>query len=522
MLKRLGVFVSTVAVLSLAFLFGTAPPAAAFGNGVEVGQFAYVFENDAWLDHICNDAVVKPEFVVLNIDNGRSNDVAHLEDIAQDCMANGVKTLGYVHAVDVFDDDSDMNTTELRTRVQVGTDMDRWIKPDNPERTVGGQIVDGIFIDQVPNTCGAANFNTLRVADYTDAAQDKFTFWSYGAALVVANVGTAVEDCMPGFQAYADMPDRWVTYEGDYDAYEAGWLGGNVYSSGPSYYNGESVFGSDFFVHIVYDTADASEMANALRIADKRGAAWLFATDDVLANPYDTEPAYFDATMVQAQVPNLIFEDVEDIATVNLGGGNPTFYSFHLNAGNATQVMMDVAEDECGVGPTDSEWGTIGDSVDTLVGNSSTYSWTVTWADPLDSDFVTCMQNEWFLTGEPNNSAISVCNDITAGPTVTDPDCMATDGDSTTENLNESSSDELRESMDPEDVELLMVLVRDQNIENTNDGSGSFCYSVNLNRCLNRPFPQGAQVPNCITIAFNSATETLLNGRHVSWDPICW
>lgn len=503
MLKRLTALVAAASLMSLALLFGTASPAAAYGNGVQIVQLTDVSAASSWLTDI-RDADAPPETVVLKA-SSQAN-AAAFETIAQSMRSAGVKVLGSV---------SVMSGGSLRTRLSVGTEMDWWISPFNPSRTIGGQMVDGIYLADVPSTCGASGVNTLAVSDFTDAANDKFAFWSYngGDAQVWAGIGTAVEDCMPGWAAFGPMPDRYVTFAGTYSSYISSYLGGNVYSSGPTYYNGSATFGNDKFVHAVYNVS-STDMPFTLRLADARGAGYVFPTDDVASNWQDTEPTYMDASVAKAEVPNLIFEDTTDLKTVTVLG--TTGYQFQLNSGAAATKMLDVAEDECGVAPTDSEWGDIGDSVDTLVQSGGQYGWTVTWTTALNSTFVSCMRNEWFVeTATPNNSAVSVCDD-----NATAQDCKDPDG-STTSNLVSGATNALR-SLDNDDVELLLVLFRDRLVEDGQPGGGVNCTSTANKRCLPRPFPQSQTAPNCITVSFTSNMEFFTGGRHVGWDPVCF
>jgi hypothetical protein len=544
MLKRLVALIAAVAVLAMAVLIGTAPPAAAAGNGIQIGQFAYVTESDPWLDDICNNDVEKPEFVVLNIGNGHTDDVGRLDVIGDECRDNGVKTLGYVHLVDSLDYDGDSNTTELRPRVggsggiNLTDDLDHWINPFNAERTNAVQYLDGIFIDQVPNTCGASGVNTLAVADITDAVQDMFTFWSYGTALVMANVGTAVEDCMPGFAAFADMPDRWVTFEGSYSSYAGSYLGGNVYSSGPTYYNGENTFGQDAFVHIVY-AADQAEMETALRYADNRGAAFAFVTDDVPANPYDTEPTYRTESVRWAATPHTIFDDGDEgwqfgytgspslpwitQATIDSSGSDTPFVTRFI-ALIAQECFVDIMAGTSSSDPA----GEVGSSTDTGVSYMGFWGWDVTYT-ALDSTFVDCVFEMFEEGPNPGDPSLKICNDLnlTANPDeLTDYDCRNPDGsaDVADENENEDATAMLLGQLStPQDVSDLIVLVRDRNTENANDGSGMVnCLDNAGERCLEPPPPGSGQwrQPACIIARTDSLLPNAV-GAKFGWTTSC-
>lgn len=305
MLKRLAAPVALAGVVASAILFTTATPASATASdGITIGEFAYVTETNDWLD-VTLDACPTPAltFVVLNIGSGTTDDVGHLDTVAQTIMGCGIKVYGYVN---VCASACGTSLAVLRSANDVATDVNRWVNPFNAERNVGGRMVDGIFFDQYPRDCGPIETptnNTANDADYvlrgdtnTDYVHDVFAFWSYGTPLVMANVGTAVRGCHPGWEALSGhpMPDYWVTAENDWDTYEAGWAGGNLLTGGTfgtTYEEGNNYY-PNAFVHIVHDAATMADTEAAIDLADARGAASVFVTDDQLANPYDTEPTY--------------------------------------------------------------------------------------------------------------------------------------------------------------------------------------------------------------------------------------
>lgn len=282
----------------------SATPAGATGNGIKVGAFAYVFPTDSYLTGLVSSTTTPnpPEFVVLNIGSGQTDDVAHLDATADALRARGITVYGYV--------DTAFGTRSLN---DVYTDINRWLDPgfSNLERTDGNKHYDGIFLDQMPRTCIDPNnpSNDYR-SYYSSAAQhvhDIFTFWSYGTPSVMANVGTAVEDCMPGFAAYGTMPDYYVTFEGSEADYNSSWLGGNVWNLSQGYYDGNFYFPNKF-VHIVHTVSSTTQTAfeGLLSTADDRGAASVFVTNDPAvvngqpSNAFDTRPNYYNEQITYA------------------------------------------------------------------------------------------------------------------------------------------------------------------------------------------------------------------------------
>jgi hypothetical protein len=288
----------------MAGLFVTATPASATASdGITIGQFAYVFETNDWLDvTLAGCPSPAPTFVVLNIGNGQTDDVAHLESVAQTIMGCGIKVYGYVDAA------------PARSLYDIALDSSRWINPFNPERTIGGRMVDGIFLDQYPRDCGPIETpvnNTANDSDYvlrgdsmTASIDSQFSTWSYPTPTIMANVGTAVRGCHPGWTGLSghDMPDKWVTAENDWSTYQAGWAGGNLLTGGTfgtTYVEGNSYY-PDAFVHIVHGASTMADTEAAIDLADARGAASVFVTDDVMSNPYDTIPTYLQGSLTYA------------------------------------------------------------------------------------------------------------------------------------------------------------------------------------------------------------------------------
>jgi hypothetical protein len=304
MLKRLVAPIALAAMTATALLVGTAAPAqATASDGITIGQFAYVYETNDWLDvTLAGCPSPAPTFVVLNIGSGQTDDVAHLESVAQTIMGCGIKVYGYVDAA------------PARSLYDIALDSSRWINPFNPERTIGGRMVDGIFLDEYPSDCGPIETpvnNTANDSDYvlrgdsmTASIDSQFSTWSYPTPTIMANVGTAVRGCHPGWTGLSghDMPDKWVTAENDWSTYQAGWAGGNLLTGGTfgtTYVEGNSYY-PDAFVHIVHGASTMADTEAAIDLADARGAASVFVTDDVMSNPYDTIPTYLQGSLTYA------------------------------------------------------------------------------------------------------------------------------------------------------------------------------------------------------------------------------
>jgi len=132
--------------------------------------------------------------------------------------------------------------------------------------------LDGIFIDEVGSDCGLAPYY---------AGLDAYVKAKGGAGVTVLNPGNPVPEC------YATAGDILLTFEGSYAAYLgfalAGW---------------ESGYPDAKFWHLVY-AASAAQMPSAISLSRSRHAGWVYVTDDVLANPWDTLPPYWSAEVAE-------------------------------------------------------------------------------------------------------------------------------------------------------------------------------------------------------------------------------
>lgn len=285
-----------VAVLAAIGLFGlNVPSAHAVGGTLEMGAFAYVWPSDSYLTGLVSSTTTPnpPAFVVLNIGNGQTNDVAQLDSVADSLRARGIKVYGYV--------DTGYGARSLST---VKADIDRWLDPGfvNTSRTDGDQHYDGIFLDQMTRECVVSSVDYRPYySELTEYAKDSINFWYSATGSVMANPGQAVEDCMPGYAYYAPMPDLYVTFEGTESTYNNSYLGGNVFNTTDGYYDGNFYFPNQF-VHIVHTaTSNSQSSFNGLvDTADSRGARYLFVTQDAAvvngqaSNPFDVRPNYFN------------------------------------------------------------------------------------------------------------------------------------------------------------------------------------------------------------------------------------
>jgi hypothetical protein len=159
--------------------------------------------------------------------------------------AAGAKVLGYVYT-----------DYGARALADVKADIDKHI---------AWYGVDGIFLDETSNVAAAVPY-------YVDLS----AYLRGKGRMVVLNPGTKT------IEEYAGLADYIMNAETDVPRYVA-----RTAATWESKYPGK-------FWHCVH-TCSAADMPMVVHLAKARGAGLLYVTDDVMANPYDRLPAYWDA-----------------------------------------------------------------------------------------------------------------------------------------------------------------------------------------------------------------------------------
>jgi len=164
--------------------------------------------------------------------------------VIQSAQASGVTIIGYVT--------SSYGTRPLATvKAEIGKYI-QWYH------------VDGIFIDEASNDCAKRSYyknlyNSIKARD--------------AQLQVVINPGTNTQEC---FMAATDIV---INFENTYAVYRtwspSGW---------------ESKYPASRFWHLVYG-ANEAQMQRAIALSKQRNAGWVYVTNDVLVNPWDTLPA---------------------------------------------------------------------------------------------------------------------------------------------------------------------------------------------------------------------------------------
>lgn len=193
-----------------------------------------------------------PTVAIVNPDSGpgAANDPAYGEAIRQ-LRAGGGKAVGYV------------STRYARRPLrEVVADINRY-RAFYP--------LDGFFIDEMTADADAAHLQYYQsVYAYIKALDPSHT--------VVGNPGTIVAE------AYVSLPaaDTVVVFEGDAAAFAAyapqDWM---------------SRHGPERFAYLLHGT-DPARLGSLARKAAGHRAGYLYITDDVLPNPWDGLPSYWD------------------------------------------------------------------------------------------------------------------------------------------------------------------------------------------------------------------------------------
>jgi len=228
-------------------------------------------EPDAWNRLIAADSS-KVGLVVANVASGPGEAVnVAWSDVLARAHNSGKRVLGYV-------DTGYMGLSGQTTR-QGSTKSADWIAQIQQDINAWYQLypgmVDGIFFDRVDSTCGADNEHAKL---YVTANQ--FEKRAHPDSVTVLNAGSAVPQC------FEDAADVLVTYESDYAGYMV-----NAEQADDHDYHSLTWTPKDprKLWHIVYGVAP-DQLDAVIATSRDRHAGYVFITDDVLPNPYDTLP----------------------------------------------------------------------------------------------------------------------------------------------------------------------------------------------------------------------------------------
>lgn len=268
----------TLAIFAVSLLL---PPqavhAVATTQSIAIPAYEYPTLTDLWpsIDAAGSDDI---PFVIVNPASGPGNSAN--SDYTTRLNANeaaGIRSIGYV----------DTNY-QSRPIADVIDDVDAWysLYPD----------VSGIFFDRVDTGSAADLCYSAYIYNYTKV--------KHPGSLVIHNFGTYAA---PAYEPYGDI---FVTAEMDYTLYQT-W-------SAPTDGFHNVGANSNRFWHLIH-TTDASDFSDALTATRANNAGWVYITDDVMFNPYDAAPTYFNTELTE--VGNLSSSTIPDRGVTSLPAG---------------------------------------------------------------------------------------------------------------------------------------------------------------------------------------------------------
>ena len=219
-----------------------------------------------------------PITAIMNPGNGPGNNVDSNYVAAVNAFrAAGGRVIGYVYS-----------SYGTRPLAQVTADIDKY-------STWYG--IDGIFVDEMSNTGPAQKLDYYR--NIYNHVKSIDPAWE-----VMGNPGTNT------MEQYLLWPtaDRFMVHE-------------NVGSSYPSYVPSawNANYDSQQFVHLIHTESSSATMEDYLRLALTRSTGGIYITNDVMNNPWDTLPSYWQAEVDAVAAINaaLLPADFNDNGTVD-------------------------------------------------------------------------------------------------------------------------------------------------------------------------------------------------------------
>ncbi len=272
--RRLGVVIATSA-LAAASITLTAPAANAtvpdLAQHVAVPAYIHTTDTASWAS--LTGGASQLGFIVANESTGPSNAVD--TDLATDLSTAhtaGTKVLGYV-------DTGYLGQAQGRLTTLGDGDITSWIVQAEQDIDLWyqfyGSSIDGIFLDDGLNACGPTVGSDEYIDAYTELNDYVHTY--HPGSLTVLNPGITVPEC------YDNTADVLVTFEGS---------AGEYLNPQPDEATAQWQLDGDpnHFWHIIHSVADTTQLNEVIAASKTNNAGYVYATQDVLSNPYDTAP----------------------------------------------------------------------------------------------------------------------------------------------------------------------------------------------------------------------------------------
>ncbi len=246
-----------VTLVALALAVGAGPLAAADRMGLLVPAYQYPTLGTLWAD--CAAAASRvPLVAVLNPASGPGAGVDPTYSSAVGGVrAAGGRVIGYV--------------------ATFGADAPAESVLAQVDRYRAWYALDGIFLDIMANDASPVHVAYYQAVRESIRARERD--W-----LVVGNPGTITQE------AYVTGADVLCDFE---------YYGEGYFSWSPEPW--AHAFPPRRFAHLLHTLSTADSMRAAVARARSLGAGWVYATHDVMWNPYDETPAYWSALVAAVE-----------------------------------------------------------------------------------------------------------------------------------------------------------------------------------------------------------------------------
>ncbi|MDB6008383.1 MAG: hypothetical protein JWL65_633 [Gammaproteobacteria bacterium] len=251
--------------------------------------------------------------MIVNENNG--DDTSYQPAIAaaiRSARASGIFVVGYVYT-----GYGQREPAEVRDRV---------------DAVYRNYLVDGIFFDEAPTDCLAANpFGGTHYSHYQQLAEYVRTRQA-GGRLVILNPGT-----QPANDCWMSIANILVTAESSSLAdYTTNYQDQAWFHQYPP----------ERFWHIVYAAPGKDQLGRILALSQARGAGWLYVTDLGGDNPYAGPPTYWnaEAALVANQGIQALYATARPASTDESGNAVPAKISFRWKSLQGTHWQILVSD----------------------------------------------------------------------------------------------------------------------------------------------------------------------------------
>jgi hypothetical protein len=213
---------------------------------------AYFYPGSLWTQATAGAPIV--DVMIMNPASGPgTSQNSDYVTAVQNARNAGIKVIGYVHT-----------SYSQRNIDTVKGEVDLYYQWYN---------VSGIFFDEANSTAAALPYYQ-NISNYVKL---------HTGAFVSLNPGTVPD------QGYINISDNTVIFEGTYNTFKT-WTAPSWVSSYPA----------SKFTHLVHATSTKNNMKSAITRSKNNRGGYVYVTNDVLPNPWDTLPsAYWSTELTQ-------------------------------------------------------------------------------------------------------------------------------------------------------------------------------------------------------------------------------